>query len=75
MRTLRHLLDRGAKANPPRPDRITVLMLAASNGQLDNTYSVRVPPGFPHATFGACQTWFGATFGATVGSTFMSNRW
>lgn len=37
-----------------------------SSGGHGNTYSVRVPAGFPHGTFGACQTWFGATFGATV---------
>ena len=28
--------------------------------------SARVPEGFPHRTFGDCQTWFGRTFGATV---------
>jgi voltage-gated potassium channel len=39
--------------------------LMSSGGQ-GNTYSVRVPAGFPHATFGDCQTWFGRTFGATV---------
>jgi voltage-gated potassium channel len=37
-----------------------------SSGGHGNTYSARVPPGFPHATFGACQTYFGSTFGATV---------
>jgi voltage-gated potassium channel len=37
-----------------------------SSGGHGNTYSVRIPPGFPHATFGDCQTWFGRTFGATV---------
>jgi voltage-gated potassium channel len=37
-----------------------------SSGGHGNTYSVRVPAGFAHPTFGACQTWFGATFGATV---------
>ncbi|MCZ2857280.1 potassium channel protein [Blastococcus sp. VKM Ac-2987] len=31
-----------------------------------NTYSLTVPPGFPHATFGECQSHFGTTFGATV---------
>ena len=36
-----------------------------SSGGHGNTYSVRVPAGFPHATFGDCQTWFGRTFGAT----------
>jgi voltage-gated potassium channel len=39
------------------------LMSAAGDG---NTYSVRVPRDFPHLTFGACQTYFGRTFGATV---------
>ena len=39
------------------------LMTSGGHG---NTYSIRVPPGFPHATFGDCQTWFGRTFGATV---------
>ena len=29
-------------------------------------YSMAVPAGFPHATFGDCQTHFGRTFGATV---------
>jgi voltage-gated potassium channel len=37
-----------------------------SSGGHGNTYSVRIPAGFPHATFGECQTWFGRTFGATV---------
>jgi voltage-gated potassium channel len=37
-----------------------------SSGGYGNTYSVRIPAGFPHATFGDCQTWFGRTFGATV---------
>jgi voltage-gated potassium channel len=37
-----------------------------SSGGHGNTYSVRIPSGFPHATFGDCQTWFGRTFGATV---------
>jgi voltage-gated potassium channel len=37
-----------------------------SSGGHGNTYSVRIPGGFPHATFGDCQTWFGRTFGATV---------
>ncbi|MGY1836958.1 ion channel [Blastococcus sp. SYSU DS0510] len=31
-----------------------------------NTYSLTVPRGFPHGTFGECQRHFGATFGATV---------
>ena len=39
------------------------LMTSGGHG---NTYSTRVPAGFPHATFGDCQTWFGRTFGATV---------
>lgn len=39
--------------------------LMSSRGH-GNTYSARVPPGFPHATFGECQTFFGRTFGATV---------
>jgi voltage-gated potassium channel len=37
-----------------------------SSGGHGNTYSLRVPPGFPHATFGDCQTHFGRTFGATL---------
>ncbi len=37
-----------------------------SSGGHGNTYSARIPAGFPHATFGDCQTWFGRTFGATV---------
>src|SRR5918993_1191246 len=37
-----------------------------SSGGHGNTYSMRVPRGFPHATFGDCQTWFGRTHGATV---------
>jgi voltage-gated potassium channel len=37
-----------------------------SSGGHGNTYSVRIPSGFPYATFGDCQTWFGRTFGATV---------
>jgi voltage-gated potassium channel len=39
------------------------LMTSGGHG---NTYSLRVPAGFPHASFGDCQTWFGRTFGATV---------
>lgn len=37
-----------------------------SSGGHGNTYSMRVPAGFPHTTFGDCQTWFGRTHGATV---------
>ncbi|MDT0276159.1 ion channel [Blastococcus goldschmidtiae] len=37
-----------------------------SSGGHGNTYSVRVSTGFPHATFGECQTYFGRIFGATV---------
>ena len=37
-----------------------------SSGGHGNTYSMRVPAGFPHRTFGDCQTWFGRTFRATV---------
>jgi voltage-gated potassium channel len=37
-----------------------------SSGGHGNTYSLRVPAGWPHGTFGDCQTWFGRTFGATV---------
>ena len=37
-----------------------------SSGGHGNTYSLRVPPGFAHTTFGDCQTWFGRTHGATV---------
>ncbi|WP_448612425.1 NAD-binding protein [Geodermatophilus sp. URMC 60] len=39
------------------------LMTSGGHG---NTYSTPVPAGFPHRTFGECQTWFGRTFGATV---------
>ena len=39
------------------------LMTSGGHG---NTYSIRLPGGFPHRTFGDCQTWFGRTFGATV---------
>ena len=39
------------------------LMTSGGHG---NTYSMRVPAGFPHRTFGDCQTWFGRTHGATV---------
>ena len=37
-----------------------------SSGGHGNTYSMRVPAGFAHTTFGDCQTWFGRTHGATV---------
>jgi voltage-gated potassium channel len=37
-----------------------------STGGHGNTYSLRVPAGFPHPTFGDCQTHLGRTFGATV---------
>jgi len=37
-----------------------------SSGGHGNTYSMRVPAGFPQRTFGDCQTWFGRTFGATL---------
>lgn len=37
-----------------------------SSGGHGNTYSMRVPDGFPHGTFGDCQTWFGRTHGATL---------
>jgi voltage-gated potassium channel len=37
-----------------------------SSGGHGNTYSMPVPPDFPHATFGDCQTYFGRSFGATV---------
>ena len=55
------------------------LMTSGGHG---NTYSTRLPGGFPHRTFGECQTWFGRTFGATVlalrtdgGSLVVSPRW
>ena len=35
-------------------------------GGSGNTYSLAVPPGFPYATFGDCQTHFGRDFRATV---------
>ncbi len=37
-----------------------------SSGGHGNTYSLRVPRGFPHRTAGDCQTWLGRTFGATL---------
>ena len=37
-----------------------------SSGGDGNTYSLRVPAGFPHPTVGDCQTWMGRTFGATL---------
>ncbi len=37
-----------------------------SSGGHGNTYSMHVPRGFPHTSFGDCQTWFGRTFGATL---------
>ncbi|MGY1699793.1 ion channel [Geodermatophilus sp. SYSU D00766] len=39
------------------------LMTAGGHG---NTYSVRVPAGLPHRTFGECQTAFGRDHAATV---------
>ncbi|WP_448640307.1 ion channel [Geodermatophilus sp. URMC 63] len=39
------------------------LMTAGGHG---NTYSLRVPRGLPHRTFGECQTAFGRDHGATV---------
>ncbi|WP_346622750.1 potassium channel family protein [Blastococcus montanus] len=36
------------------------------SGGRGNTYSLVVPAGFAHTTFGDCQTWFGREFGATV---------
>jgi voltage-gated potassium channel len=39
--------------------------LMSSHGH-GNTYSMRVPSGFPHTTFGDCQTHFGRSFGATL---------
>lgn len=37
-----------------------------SSGGHGNTYSVKLPPEFPHSTFGECQMHFGRTFGATL---------
>lgn len=37
-----------------------------SSGGHGNTYSVRVPAGFAHRTFGECQTHFGRQFAATL---------
>ena len=37
-----------------------------SFGGHGNTYSLQVPAGFEHGTVGACQTWFGQSFGATL---------
>ena len=38
-------------------------MSSAGHG---STYSLTLPRGFPHTTFGACQTHFGRTYGATL---------
>jgi len=54
--------------------------LMSSGGQ-GNTFSIRLPRGFPHATFGDCQVYFGRTFGATLLATrtadglVVSPRW
>lgn len=37
-----------------------------SNEGHGNTYSMRVPAGFRHGTFGDCQNEFGRRFGATL---------
>jgi len=37
-----------------------------SSGGHGNTYSVALPRGYPHSTFGDCQMHFGRTFGATL---------
>ena len=37
-----------------------------SSGGHGNTYSLRVPRGFPHTTFGDCQMHFGRDYGATL---------
>jgi voltage-gated potassium channel len=37
-----------------------------SSGGHGNTYSLRVPAGFQHPTYGDCQTHLGRTFGATL---------
>ncbi len=37
-----------------------------SSGGHGNTYSLRVPRDFPHATFGESQTHFGRSYGATL---------
>jgi voltage-gated potassium channel len=39
------------------------LMSAGGHG---NTYSLKVPKAFPHATFGDCQVHFGRAFAATL---------
>ena len=39
------------------------LMSASGHG---NTYSLKVPDSFPHATFGDCQVHFGRAFAATL---------
>ncbi len=41
----------------------TELMSEVGSG---NTYSLRVPAGFPHTTFGQAQSHFDQAFGATV---------
>jgi voltage-gated potassium channel len=39
------------------------LMSAGGHG---NTYSLKVPSGFPHATYGDCQMHLGRAFAATL---------
>lgn len=49
--------------DPGISDVYTELMTSGGDG---NTYSLRLPSGFRHTTFGDCQTHFGRTFGATL---------
>jgi voltage-gated potassium channel len=37
-----------------------------TSGGTGNTYSLRLPRGFPHRTFGDCQVHFGRRYGATL---------
>jgi voltage-gated potassium channel len=52
------------EANDPGITQIYNDLMSSGGG--GNTYSMTVPSGFPHATYGDCQTHFGRTFGATV---------
>jgi voltage-gated potassium channel len=52
------------EANDPGITQVyNVLMSSGGHG---NTYSTTVPDGFPHRTFGDCQTWLGRSYSATL---------
>jgi voltage-gated potassium channel len=48
------------------PGITTVYNELMTAGGAGNTYSLRLPAGFPHGTFGQVQTHLGQTYGATV---------